>query len=176
MTDKEIKMLFDAIEDFDDFNINVAQRKNMFLKDGVSIVFHDTLQPPIIEITMYGKKHAWDGLTFSSIIDEMLAEKNRMDAEEIFHRRRAAEGQLRDEIFHVKDNIYKVHDEYISHMYFLSDFASGHGAYLNKLRDLLNRVSNGKTLMVNEQRLSSKQELSTYLKSAGFYFIDQDIK
>jgi hypothetical protein len=61
-------------------------------------------------------------------------------------------------------------------MYFASDIASAHGAYLNKLRDLTRVFHGDNTLIIDNKEFSTKDQLIDFLKSYGFKYIDKDLK
>jgi hypothetical protein len=153
----------------------VLKRQDVFLKDGFNMVFHDNLQPAIIEITVEYKKHPFDTSTFLKIINEIFVEKNILDNEKRSYSAGVSATELRNEIFYLKDNIYKVDEEHMKDMFFASGVASGHGSYLKKLQGLVRLFDSENILLVNEHRISSKRELKEHLKSKGFYFIDKDI-
>ncbi|MEO6229189.1 MAG: hypothetical protein ABJB11_06990 [Ferruginibacter sp.] len=174
MTDKQLKTLFDSIKDFDDFNTKVINRQDIIIKEGFGIIFNDNLQPATIDIIVNYQNHSFDDLTFLHIVQDMIAEKGMLEKQEIFQKEGITQAQLRNEIFYLKDNIYKVYDEYIEDMFFASDMASAHGVYLKKLQELLKLFNRDNILLINKHRINSKNELKDYLKSIGFNFIDKD--
>jgi hypothetical protein len=61
-------------------------------------------------------------------------------------------------------------------MYFASDIASGHGAYLNKLRNLIRLFNMDNILVTDDKEYSTKDQLIAFLKAYGFKYIEDDLK
>ncbi|HEV8512897.1 MAG TPA: hypothetical protein VGQ59_06455 [Cyclobacteriaceae bacterium] len=175
LTDKEIDLLFKSIENFDEFNKFIALRQNLRLKNKIEVKF-DVDSVDNIELHLPNRILTFDKVTFNKIVDELLIEKSIQDNHELLTKNRVTKEQVRNEIFDLGENRYKIHNEYIEDMFFASEIASAHGAYLRKLRDLLRIFNRDNVLVVDEKQISSRGELIDFLKLKGFKYIDKDLK
>jgi len=173
MTDKEIEILFKSVDNFESFFKSVKERQNLKLKNGIEIEFNLTDN---VDFHLPNRKLTIDNLTFQKIISDLSFERMNQDNQEISKKVKLTEERLRNEIFELGGNKFKVHGEYIENMYFASDIASGHGAYLNKLRDLIRIFNRSNILFIDDKEISTKDQLFDFLKSYGFKCIDKDLK
>jgi hypothetical protein len=173
MTDKDIELLFKSVDNFETFDRNVNQRQNIRLKNGIDIEFTSSNN---VEFHLPNRKLTVDNLRFQRIISDLSFERANQDNQESAKKTKLTGDRIRNEIFELGNNKFKVHNEYIENMYFSSDIASAHGAYLNKLRDLIRIFHRDNILIIDSKEFSTEDQLIDFLKSYGFKYIDKDLK
>ena len=174
MTDKEIEILFKSIDNFDEFHQNIVQRQDLKLQNNIEIKFNNGSSDHV-ELSLATKTLRLDTLTFTTIVNDLLRAKVSQDKQELSRVKKITEDRLRNEIFELVGNRYRVHDEYIEYMYFASDVASLHGTYQNRLQDLLRIFHRNNILIIGKKEISTREELIGFLKSYGFKYIDKDL-
>ncbi|MDF2457478.1 MAG: hypothetical protein K0R51_3471 [Cytophagaceae bacterium] len=174
MNDKEKEELFKSINNFDDFIRKLEFRQDQNLNNKIKINF-DANKNNIIEVDINNKKHLISNSDFLHFIKELKTEKLNQDNQELSIQNKLSEERKRNDIFKIGDNSYKVHKEYIENMYFASDIASAHGAYLSKLRELIRIFNNNSILTIERKEIKTKEELLSYLKLYGFQSIENDM-
>jgi hypothetical protein len=175
MTDKEIEILYNSIDNFDTFIKNVHQRQNLKLKNEIELKFNKNLTDSI-DIYLPKRKVTIDILTFQRIINDLSIERMYKENQELSRKNKITEEQLRNEIFELGEKKFIIHKEYIDDMFFASQIASAHGAYLRKLQDMIKIFYNNNILMVDDKEITTKNELIKLLKSKGFEYIEKDLK
>ncbi len=173
MTDKEIEFLFKSIENFATFLKDVRHRQDINLKNGIELKF---VSADNVDIHLPNRTVTADNMTLQKIINDLSFEHLNQINQESSKQNKLTEERLRNEIFELGGNKFKVHKEYIDNMYFASDIASAHGAYLNRLRDLLRLFHRDNTLIIDDKEILTKDQLVDFLKSYGFKYIDKDLK
>jgi hypothetical protein len=173
MTDKEIELLFKSVDNFETFLNDVRNRQDIKLENGIKIKF---VSADNADFHLPNRTVTVDTMTLQRIINDLSFERMNQDNQESLKKTKLTEERLRNEIFELGGNKFKVHSEYIEDMYFASDIASVHGAYLNKLRDLIRIFHRDNILIIDKKEILTKDQLIDFLKTYGFKYIDKDLK
>lgn len=173
MTDKEIELLFKSIENFEVFLKHVEQRQNIMLSNGIEVKFNNELNN-FTQIQLRNKVITLSDFTFLIIVKHLTTEKDIQEKNERTRKNKVEEERLRNEVFDLGQNKYKVHKVYIDSMYSASDIASAHGAYLQKLQRLLRIVNGDNVLFVDQKEIKTKHDLINFLSAYGFQHIEKD--
>lgn len=173
MTDKEIELLFKSVDNFETFFNDVLNRHDIKLENGIEVKF---VSSDKTDFHLPNRTVTVDTVTLQRIINDLSFERLNQDNQESSKKTKLTEERLRNEIFELGGNKFKVYREYIENMYFASDIASAHGAYLNRLRDLISIFHRDNILIIDNKQILTKDQLIDFLKCYGFKYIDKDLK
>lgn len=141
MTDKEIEVLFKSIDNLDEFKRRIAEGQDLKLQNDIEIRFCNGITGAV-DLSLPSRTLTLDSSTFKRIFDELIKEKTA----ELSLKSKLSEDCLRNEIFEMGGNRFKVHKEYIDSMLMTSDSASLQGTYMRKLVELVSIFSQEKCI------------------------------
>lgn len=172
MTDKELELIFNSILNFCEFISKVEACEEIALKNNIKISFNSNSK---IIVSIDEKDFNLSLEAFNKILHEFIIEKNNNGQHALDITETQYTDKIRNEIFKIDSNTFKVHKEYIEKMYSSQDVASTHSLYIKNLTQLIRLIKNGMILQIEDVQIKRNVELIEYLELFGFEFIKQDL-
>ena len=171
LSDIEIEILYKSVIDMDDFQNRIFSKINFtesnqysirFMNENVEIEFSKTLTKQI---------------KFDYFV-RVLVELNQQKKSDIISGRlnevKKINNSLQNEIFKMGEFTYKIHKEFVEHIYFSRDIATGYPNYIKKIEQLKGIFKNPKNrLFIDETLIINILEFNKYLKEYGFENIEE---